>query len=186
MRRWAGSPGAGSRARGFEIGRWLAGLGAVILLLAPLGGGPGASPAWARGGLERLVDRVVELTNAERARQGVEPLGSERRLERVAGDHSSEMAALDYFSHESPTPGHRTPFDRLRRAGVAYTHAGENIAYYQGYSSRNLAPRVVADWMNSPGHRANILDPHYECIGVGVATEGDRIYVTQVFAALRR
>lgn len=158
----------------------------AIVLLAPLAGGRLQPWAFARGNVAKLESRIAESTNAERVKHGLPALRIESVLAQVAREHSEEMATLDYFSHDSPTKGSRTMTDRLKRADVPYTYAGENIAYYEGYSLRKVAPQAITDWMSSPGHRDNILSPNFTCIGVGAATKGDKTYVTQVFAALRR
>ena len=85
---------------------------------------------------------------------------------------SQDMVDQNYFSHTSPTYG--TPFQMLTSFGMSYHAAGENIAYGQ------RTPReVVAAWMNSPGHRANILNASYTQIGVGYVASGN--YWTQLF-----
>lgn len=104
--------------------------------------------------------RMLELVNQERAAAGLGPLEFDDQLRDVARAHSREMFELGYFAHQSPQTG--SPFDRLRRAGIAFLVAGENLAY---------APNVrVAHegLMQSPGHRANILRPAFGRVGIGV------------------
>ncbi|HUE75605.1 MAG TPA: CAP domain-containing protein, partial [Chloroflexota bacterium] len=104
--------------------------------------------------------RMLELVNAERAREGLGALEFDNQLRDVAREHSVEMFELSYFSHTSPVTG--SPFDRLRRAGIGFLVAGENLAY---------APNVQIaheGLMNSPGHRANILRPQFGQVGIGV------------------
>lgn len=119
--------------------------------------------------------QVVQLVNQERAKQGLSPLTHNWELSRVARTKSMDMRDRGYFSHTSPTYG--SPFDMMKSFGVNYRSAGENIA--QGQST----PRaVVQAWMNSPGHRANILSTKYTQIGVGYASGGSgRHYWTQMF-----
>jgi uncharacterized protein YkwD len=112
---------------------------------------------------------VVELVNAERQAQGLHPLTSDERLANAARGHSEDMGLQDYFSHDSLDGRHF--FDRIVEAGYAYNHCGENIA--AGYPTPKA---VVQGWMDSPGHRANILDPAFCDIGVGYAYVGGSTY----------
>jgi len=112
-----------------------------------------------------MAAQVVDLTNAERAKAGCPPLAVDPRLTVAAQAHSSDMASADYFSHDSRDG--RTPFQRVASAGYAFSVAAENIAAGQ------RTPRdVTTGWMNSPGHRANILNCSLVHIGVGYATGG--------------
>ncbi len=115
---------------------------------------------------------VVRLVNLERAKQGLSPLTQDWQLSRVARYKSQDMRDLGYFSHTSPTYG--SPFDMMKSFGISYRTAGENIA--KGYSTSEA---VVKAWMNSPGHRANILNSTYTHIGVGYVASGN--YWTQMF-----
>ena len=115
---------------------------------------------------------VVRLVNAERAKQGLSPLTQDWQLSRVARYKSQDMRDLGYFSHTSPTYG--SPFQMMKSFGISYRTAGENIA--KGYSTPEA---VVKAWMNSPGHRANILNSSYTHIGVGYVVSGN--YWTQMF-----
>lgn len=116
--------------------------------------------------------QVVDLTNAERAKAGLSPLQIYAPLMAVARDKSEDMASNNYFSHTSPTYG--SPFDQMKSAGISYRAAGENIA--QGQRSPQ---QVVQAWMDSPGHRQNILNPNFTHIGVGFVENG--YYWTQQF-----
>lgn len=119
-------------------------------------------------------DRVTALTNAEREAAGCAPLAVDERLRTAARGHSHDMAANDYFSHTSLDG--RTPSDRAREAGYP-GGVGENIAY--GYRTPE---DVMRGWMNSDGHRRNILSCRYTVIGVGLAyDERGRPYWTQKF-----
>jgi len=115
---------------------------------------------------------VVRLVNEERAKAGVAPLTEDEELSRIARLKSQDMRDRGYFDHNSPTYG--TPFRMLRSFGVTYRTAGENIA--MGYRTPEA---VVAAWMNSSGHRANILNASYTMIGVGFVADGG--YWTQEF-----
>jgi uncharacterized YkwD family protein len=118
---------------------------------------------------------VVRLVNIERSKQGLPSLTLDNKLSEVAEKKSWDMKAHNYFSHQSPTYG--SPFDMLKQAGISYRTAGENIA--AGYPT---AKAVVDGWMNSEGHRENILNPAFTKIGVGYVTGGSQNgYWTQLF-----
>ena len=108
--------------------------------------------------------QMVELVNEERAAVGLPALRLEARLVPVAREHSAEMFRLRYFGHTSPVSG--SPFDRLEAAGIAYSRAGENLAYAQSVA---VAHRGL---MQSEGHRENILRPEFTRIGIGVISAG--------------
>ena len=115
---------------------------------------------------------VIRLVNAERAKQGLKALTANWELSRVARYKSQDMVDNKYFAHNSPTYG--TPFQMIRNFGISFRTAGENIAYGQ------RTPRAVVNaWMNSSGHRANILNASYTQIGVGYVAGGH--YWTQMF-----
>lgn len=115
---------------------------------------------------------VIRLVNAERAKYGLSALTEDWELSRVARCKSQDMHDNRYFAHNSPTYG--TPFQMIRAFGLSYRAAGENIA--MGYRT---PAAVVAGWMNSEGHRANILSSAYTKIGVGYVADGS--YWTQQF-----
>jgi len=105
-------------------------------------------------------ERMLELVNQERTRAGLRALRADEELRQVARAHSREMFEQGYFAHNSPVTG--TPFDRMRRAGIRFIVAGENLAY---------APSVQVaheGLMRSPGHRANILRAEFGRVGIGV------------------
>lgn len=137
-----------------------------------------ASP-FSEAGLARTAAEVVALTNTERASAGLPPLADDRLLCAAAQGHSADMVARDFYAHISPE-GSR-PWDRAAAAGCAHRGIGENIACGQ----RSPA-EVVQGWMDSPGHRANILDPGFTHIGVGFAGGGRAgTYWTQLFGLSR-
>lgn len=116
--------------------------------------------------------QVAELVNEIRTSYGLAPLQINEQLCGVARMKSQDMRDKGYFSHTSPTYG--SPFDMMKRFGVTYRAAGENIA--MGYPT----PEAVVDgWMNSEGHRANILNANFKEIGVGYVSSGH--YWTQMF-----
>ena len=107
-----------------------------------------------------LIEKVVELTNAEREKAGLQPLKINNQLANAAQDHSNDMAQDDFFSHTGADGS--SVSDRVEDSGYQYSTTGENIA-----AGQTSAEEVVEGWMNSPGHRANILNPDYTEIGVG-------------------
>ncbi|PLT34988.1 CAP domain-containing protein [Bacillus sp. V5-8f] len=116
--------------------------------------------------------QVVELTNAERAKQGLKALQIDNELSKVAQVKSQDMKDKNYFDHNSPTYG--SPFDMMKKFGISYSYAGENIAMGQ-----KSPQEVVQAWMNSQGHRENIMNPNFTHIGVGHVASGN--YWTQMF-----
>ena len=121
---------------------------------------------------KKMEDEVLVLVNKERAKNGLKALTMDENVRKVARTKSSDMSTKNYFSHTSPTYG--SPFDMLKSFGISYRSAGENIA--QGYTT---AEAVVNGWMNSSGHRANILNASYTKIGIGYEVNGN--YWTQIF-----
>jgi uncharacterized protein YkwD len=133
-------------------------------------GCPGANLTPKQGNIAQVDAAVLCLVNAERERRGESALVPNASLAEAAEGHSADMAGRDYFSHVSP--GGSTPLDRIRAAGYipdpeAGYAVGENIAWGTMWLATPQA--IVAAWMASPEHRANILDPAYRESGVGVA-----------------
>ncbi|MFH7820379.1 CAP domain-containing protein [Neobacillus thermocopriae] len=122
--------------------------------------------------LSAYEQKVVDLTNQERAKQGLPALKVDEQLSKMAREKSRDMSAKNYFSHTSPTYG--SPFDMMKQYGISYRSAGENIAMGQ-----RTPEEVVKAWMNSEGHRKNILNPNFTHIGVGHVSQGN--YWTQEF-----
>jgi uncharacterized YkwD family protein len=116
-------------------------------------------------GLNAYEQQVVELTNKERAKHGLPALQVDLALSKVAREKSRDMAVNNYFSHNSPTYG--SPFEMMKKFGISYTAAGENIA-----KGQRTPQEVVNAWMNSEGHRANILNKNFTHIGVGFEENG--------------
>lgn len=117
-------------------------------------------------------EQVVALVNEQRAAYGLSPLTLNTELSNVARLKSQDMHDNNYFDHTSPTYG--SPFDMMASFGISYQAAGENIA--MGYATPEA---VMEAWMNSSGHRANILNSSYTQIGVGYVADGN--YWTQEF-----
>ena len=123
-------------------------------------------------GVTNYEQEVIRLVNEIRTENGLKSLSYDWELARVARFKSQDMKDNKYFSHTSPVYG--TPFQMIRNFGISYRSAGENIA--RGYSTPQA---VVNGWMNSSGHRANILNANYTHIGVGYVSGGN--YWTQMF-----
>lgn len=103
--------------------------------------------------------QVVDLVNKERSKAGLKPLATQANLTKVAAAKAADMRQNGYFDHQSPTYG--SPFDMMKQFGVTYSYAGENIAKGQRTPSE-----VMNAWMNSEGHRQNIMNANFTHIGV--------------------
>ena len=122
--------------------------------------------------VQSYEQEVIRLVNEIRVQNGLKPLTYDWELGRVARYKSQDMKDNRYFSHTSPAYG--SPFQMMKSFGLTYRSAGENIAMGQ------TTPKAVVNaWMNSSGHRANILNASYTHIGVGYVAEGN--YWTQMF-----
>ena len=125
--------------------------------------------------LKSLEAEVARLINIERTNRGLPALTTNWELSRVARYKSQDMIDKNYFSHTSPTYG--SPFTMMQNFGLKFSAAAENIAYGQ-----RTPQEVVNAWMNSSGHRANILSASYTQTGVGAAKKADgTLYWTQMF-----
>ena len=125
--------------------------------------------------VKNVEEQVLVLVNQERQKVGLKPLQMDWELQRVARTKACDMANKRYFSHQSPTYG--SPFDMMKQFGIQYKSAGENIA-----SGQRTAAEVMKSWMNSSGHRANILKADFTHIGVGYCKGGQMgTYWTQMF-----
>lgn len=125
--------------------------------------------------LRTLENEVIRLVNVERSKANVPALSANNELSRIARIKSNDFINNNYFSHTSPTYG--SPFEMLKSFGVNYTAAAENIA-----SGQRSAAEVMNTWMNSSGHKANIMNSTYNQIGVGVARDNKgTLYWTQLF-----
>ncbi|NSL52708.1 transporter [Bacillus sp. P2(2020)] len=130
-------------------------------------------------GIGDFEREVFLLVNEERKKAGLPGLVFDEELSVVAEEKSRDMAENDYFDHQSPTYG--SPFEMMEFFGIKYRTAGENIA--AGYQTPE---NVVKAWMNSPGHRANILNKNFKQIGIGYVKVPGSEYVTywtQMFRA---
>ncbi|MEP0916314.1 CAP domain-containing protein [Leptolyngbya sp. DQ-M1] len=129
---------------------------------APLETAPPPSPVQAASdpAFGAFEQQVFDLTNQQRMQQGLPPLTLNLTLNDVAEKHSQDMATRNYFSHQGLDGSQ--PWDRMRTGGYSYSRAAENIAFGQP-----TPQDVVTAWMNSPGHRQNILNPNLKELGVG-------------------
>ncbi|MBN8210356.1 sporulation protein [Bacillus sp. NTK071] len=116
--------------------------------------------------LSEFEQQVVNLTNQEREKAGLPALEVDTELSKVAQAKSEDMRDNNYFAHNSPTYG--SPFDMMNQFGVEYQSAGENIA-----KGQQTPEEVVNAWMNSEGHRKNIMNGSFTHIGVGYVEEGN-------------
>lgn len=125
--------------------------------------------------IKSVEEQVLKIVNQERSKAGLRPLQMDWELQRVARTKSQDMARNAYFSHQSPTYG--SPFDMMKSFGIKYRSAGENIA-----SGQRTPQEVMDAWMNSSGHRANILKADFTHIGVGYFEGGQYGHMwTQMF-----
>lgn len=128
-------------------------------------GDSAASDAEDRTAETTQAEAILQLVNQERKKAGVPALTLSNKLTEVANAKAKDMADKGYFSHESPTYG--SPFDMLKQFGVSFSYAGENIA-----AGQKTAEEVMNSWMNSSGHKANILNKNYTQLGVGFTRGG--------------
>ncbi len=136
-------------------------------------------PATTNGSYETAL---IDLINQERVSQGLTALNPSQALANAGREHSLDMACNGIFSHTGSDGS--SPFDRILRAGYGFSFAGENI--YAGSGSYNSPQAAFDGWMNSPGHRANILSPDFVEIGIGYEFNADSLYggyFTAVFAS---
>jgi uncharacterized protein YkwD len=165
------------------VRRWLTATFLGVLLATGAAGFTGEAEA---------EEYMLELVNGARAEEGLAPLVMDPAFTQVARQHSWEMITLDYFSHESPVPGGETVPQRVANAGLTEVWVGENIGaeYRSGpYDWELLTRSTFEGLMDSSPHRANILDPDFNRVGIGIvhSTRGDLegIHVTEVFASKR-
>ncbi|UNK20608.1 CAP domain-containing protein [Paenibacillus sp. N3/727] len=107
-----------------------------------------------------FASQVVTLVNKERAKAGLKALTVNEKLTGMAVDKAKDMNNNNYFDHTSPTYG--SPLDMMKQYGISYSYAGENIA-----KGQRTPEEVMNSWMNSEGHRKNIMSPNFTMIGVG-------------------
>lgn len=130
--------------------------------------------------IAQVEQLIYQKVNEERAKVGISQLSYNSTMEKYARIKSKDMGDNNYFSHEDLSGKLIT--EKMKKDGVSYKAWGENIAYIGGVSDANkLAEQFMTNWMNSSGHRANILSTNFESIGIGVYKSGNRVYATQEF-----
>ena len=136
------------------------------------------------GDLSALRQEALDLTNAARAEAGLAALTASDTLDQAAQDHAADMLERDYHAHVSPKG--ETPFDRFVAAGGSrWAQSGENIATCSGCAVPPASARVRAfhtGWMQSPGHRENILSDGFDSFGFGIIGAGSTVYAAQTFS----
>lgn len=128
--------------------------------------------------IEFLELQCMDEVNRQRQAYGLRPLEASRELQEVAREYSRWMAEEKFFSHTDPLG--RTVRQRVTEAGIKWRVLGENLAYSNGYT--NPVAASLRGWMDSPGHRRNILDRAFQktAVGVWIATDGT-VYFTEIF-----
>lgn len=165
----------GSDAPGTESAGGISGSGSVSESGSGAGSGSAGSAESIVSTVNSMEKQVASLTNSERNAAGLGNLTLDAQLSKLARLKAEDMAKNGYFSHTSPTYG--SAFDMMKSYGVSYRTAGENIARGQ-----KTAESVMNGWMNSSGHRANILGSGYTHIGVGYAEDSrGNTYWVQIF-----
>ena len=130
--------------------------------------------------MEQVQIMIFKKVNEERKKAGIPELSYNNTMEKYAKIKSQDMGDRKYFDHKDPEGNLITV--KMKGDGVNYRAWGENIAYIGGVSDANeLANQFMTNWMNSPGHRANILSNNFSSIGVGVYKTGNTVYATQEF-----
>jgi uncharacterized protein YkwD len=136
------------------------------------------APSW-----EEL--RLLELVNADRAQQGIAPLGLDLALSKVARSHSRDMCERGYFGHFAPTLGASSPTERYTAeigSRPVYTMIGENVYYRSATDNPKLAPQQAENaFLNSDEHRENLMQPKFTKVGIGFYRSNGRYWVTQMF-----
>jgi uncharacterized protein YkwD len=163
---------------------------ALLALLLAVGCSEDSNPAGDDSGdspgsfVEQMESELLRLTNVERSGEGLEPLAEDSALVIVARRHSEDMAERDFFAHENPDG--EQPWDRFTRySDRQFLFYAENIFMGSGFegSVEGGAATIVEAWMESPGHRANILAEEPTHLGCGVSLESGVLHATQNFAA---
>ncbi|SUY47598.1 SCP-like extracellular protein [Clostridium putrefaciens] len=131
--------------------------------------------------LEAKVEQLIfNRVNAERSKAGMSQLSYNSTMEKYARIKSKDMSDRGYFDHKNPEGQLITV--QMAKDGVSFTAWGENIAYIGGISDANaIADKFMTNWMNSSGHRANILSSKFTSLGVGIYKSGNKYYATQEF-----
>ncbi|WP_297852774.1 CAP domain-containing protein [Meiothermus sp.] len=130
-------------------------------------------------GQSALELEVLQRTNQVRTERGLRPLQWDALAYKAALGHAQDMLRRNFFAHQNPDG--LGAAERLRDAGVLEVTVGENLASFEGYPDPEIPRRALTGWMNSPGHRANLLKPEFTHLGVALVREGRRVMVVQNF-----
>ncbi|KAA3599332.1 MAG: CAP domain-containing protein [Calditrichaeota bacterium] len=133
--------------------------------------------------ISEIEKAIFRFTNKERTERGLKSLKFNQELQELAKIHNKNMNDYDFFDHEDQN-GMKIGERRKAFFPEILGGIGENIAFNKGYEIEGTAKRLVKQWMNSPGHRENILRKEFTQLGVGILVEGNKIYGTQVFGSL--
>jgi uncharacterized protein YkwD len=133
--------------------------------------------------ISAVEQALLQMHNEERANRGLSTLVWDNNLATIARGHSQDMITRNFFSHV--TPDGCNPACRLQRGNYLWGAYGENIFSSTGHSLSNFASLAMQGWMNSSGHRANILSNNFTHVGVGVVMVGNKIYATTMFSKPR-
>lgn len=143
----------------------------------------GGTVAESVDGFMSYVEQLIfEKVNQEREKAGLSPFENNQIMSQYARTKSQDMGERNYFAHENPEGDLVSAF--MQQDGITYQAWGENIAYIGGDMNESLealAEQFMSNWMNSSGHRANILSTNFSSIGIGVYRCGDKVYATQEF-----
>lgn len=130
--------------------------------------------------ISEIEQLIFNSVNSERINNGLSPLSYNNTMQKYARIKSNDMGVRNYFDHKDPEGNLITV--KMKNDGVTYNAWGENIAYISGMTGNSaIASKFMNNWMNSPGHRQNILSTNYTSIGVGVYKIGNKYYATQEF-----
>ncbi len=145
---------------------------------------PAPAPSQSKTYTQLVEQEILRLTNIERIKQGLSALALDTQLSAISREHSADMAAKKYFDHVSPSGC--SSACRAGAAGYSYTSLGENIYLFWGQTltPELAAQKIVLGWMNSAGHRANILG-NYTKSGIGIYAEGTSVYATAMYSLPR-
>lgn len=138
---------------------------------------PAASTIAQSPATAQMEEQVYQRINEIRQKQGLSQLRHNEKLAIVARRYSEQMAQKNFFSHTSPEGS--TMVQRVKKAGIFYLMIGENL--FMCTNIPQPVPSAVQGWMDSPGHRENILRPEYRETGLGVWRKGNTYYMTQLF-----
>jgi uncharacterized protein YkwD len=128
-----------------------------------------------------LVAEELALVNADRRTARLPALTESAVLDRIATARAQDMVTTGYFGHYRPGDRMLAVLELLRANAVSFSWYGENIIWESGRPAVSIADHFNTWWMNSPEHRANILNTHYSHVGIGLVTSGSRVYMVEDF-----